>query len=120
MTLCVWQNLDTPNAALESMKSSETIRTAAKVMVDSFITFQDKVMLVEGVQVSGSLQQTSVAPLQKKNVRFNGSLINVSMIKSMNGLKGMLTTRARASCWRSSRIVSASMYSRARTTSCAC
>ena len=95
VTLCVWQNLDTPNAALESMKSSETIRTAAKVMVDSFITFQDKVMLVEGVEVSGSLAQTSVAPLQKKNVRFNGSLINVSMIKSMNGLKGMLTTRAR-------------------------
>ena len=95
VTLTVWSNPSDQLMAVQSMVLSEAIRVQAKVMCDSFISIMDKVVLSQGVEESGSIPQQCVASLQKMHVRFNGGLFNLSMLKAMNTLRGLLTDRSR-------------------------
>ena len=97
VTVTTWQKMDESMACYQSIKLAETIRLSAKVMTDSFVSFMDKICLANGigVEVSGSLNQAIVNNLQKENVRFNGGLINVSMVRSINSIRALLTSRAR-------------------------
>ena len=97
VTVTAWKEMDEATAAIQSIKLSETIRSAAKVMTDSFVTFMDKICLANGIQVgaSGNLNQNIVTGLQKDNVRYDGGLVNVSMIRSINSIRLLLTPRGR-------------------------
>ena len=97
VTVTAWKEMDEATAAIQSIKLSKTISSAAKVMTDSFVTFMDKICLANGIQVgkSGSLSQNIVTDLQKENVRYDGGLVNVSMIRSINSIRLLLTPRGR-------------------------
>ena len=95
VTVTAWSNPFNDQVAVLSIKLSEAIRVEAKVMCDSFISFMDKIAMSQSAGESGSIPQTCVPALQKQNVRFNGGLINVSMIKAMNTLRGLMTPQAR-------------------------
>lgn len=64
------------------------MRADSHFVIDSFLTFADKIRIMSG----GSPQ---LQVLQDKNLRYNGGLINMTMLRTINQLGG-LTPSARA------------------------
>ena len=95
VTISAWAHDSDKTIALQSIKLCETVRVSSKVMVDSFISFMDKVFMMQGVSGSGTINQNCVSGLVKQDVRFNGGLINASMVKSMCSLRVLFTARSR-------------------------
>ena len=67
---------------LDSMLYSEVVREATKVMVDNFVTFTRKVMAMP--------RKLTVQDFAKDGIRFNGSLVNVTMIRTVQALHPLL------------------------------
>ena len=67
----------------DSVKYSEVVREATKVMVDNFVVFTRKIM--------ASHRKLTVQDLATENIRFNGSMVNATMLKAITSLYPLLT-----------------------------
>jgi hypothetical protein len=97
ITLCVWSCMPDWARAVQSIKLSESMRVQSKVMIDSFLCFMDKINMItnsEGFAPTGEPVQDLVA----KDIRFNGGLINASMMKAMGALGSLVTPECRELC----------------------
>ncbi len=83
-TISVFTTDSRSQLALESIRMSETIRTNAQVSTDSFVTFTLKV----NVMLGGDRYE--LKDLVSKEVRYQGGLINQTMIQVMRALQPFL------------------------------
>jgi len=86
-TICVRVSGSPAELAELSTKFSERLRSDTKVIIDSFLTFSDKVlMMTDG--------KPTVADLVTRGIRYNGALMNLSMLRAINQVAQM-TKRSR-------------------------
>ena len=74
-TICVRVSTDTQEIAEASAKCSERVRSEAKVVVDNFVTFSQKVLMIAGSA------KPELKFLVDKEIRYNGGLINATMLR---------------------------------------
>ena len=65
--------------AAHAVKLAESVRMQTKVMVDSFLSFMDKVSLVCGGKPAS---QNDMGKLVKMELRFQGGLLKTSMVRT--------------------------------------
>jgi hypothetical protein len=90
-TICVRVSGSLAELAELSSKFSERVRADTSVSTDSFFTFADKVVLMSAETGDG---KPHLADLQKKKIRYNNALVNLSMVRAITQIAG-LSQRAR-------------------------
>ena len=98
--------------AKEMLLVAERVRESTKELVMNFITFAEKIRTVAG---PGPLQ---LHALQQMGLRFGGSLVNATMIKTVESLEKLMTDGARCKLFeldrRYGRDVLSGVYSKVR------
>ena len=90
VTATMWVDVAEDVLVIESIKGSEIARQASKVLVDSFVTFAEKVWKAS--------PKIDVKYLQSQDVKFNGGLMNTTMAKTVENLKRAYTQGAKDLC----------------------
>ena len=83
-TVCIRVCNDLREIAEVSVKSSKRVRQEAEVLVDTFLTFGKKVALM-------STGKPNLKELVAKGMRFDGALVNSSMIQTIDKFSSVFT-----------------------------
>lgn len=117
-TICVRNDARPEALAVDFLMYTERVREGTKALCVNFVTFADKVSLIAGAD------KLDVVALQKRQLRFAGGLINPTMVKTVNGLRSILTPEARNLISeldrRFGRDVLSGSYNKVRLLVCAC
>ena len=90
VTICTRVDCSAKSLAKETLLAVERVRESTKELVVNFITFSEKIRTVAG---PGPLQ---LSALQQMGLRFSGSLVNATMLKTIESLEKLMTPRARS------------------------
>ena len=83
-TICIRVSTDKQEIAEASTKYIERVRSDFKVVIDNFVTFSDKVMMIIGEDAKPDLKQ-----LVDKDIRYQGGLINQTMLRTIVQLRSL-------------------------------
>ena len=83
-TICMRVSSDEAELAEASAKVSERIRSEQQVVIDNFVTFSRKALVI-----SGNKAKPDLKVLTQKGIRFNGGLVNATMLRCCVQLQAM-------------------------------
>ena len=92
-TVCMRVTASLAEVAEASAKFSERMRQEGSVVVDNFVSFTDKIMLMYSDTKKN--KKPELKDLQSKNLVFNGLPVNTSMLRTMISLNNALTREHR-------------------------